>query len=182
MKTITTFTFFLLIFLPNTYIAVDVFSTGPYIVNAQGTNEPPIDGNGDNQNQRNKKICKSIEEQEGGLKAELERSIVPCGRAAHQCDADKNNDECQFEHIFILVNNLTSRFISTVFAPLVVIMLVYIGFLFIKEQAAAKAKAKQLLWRLVVGTFFVLAAWLVVNLIVSTFVAEETKKSIFSED
>lgn len=138
-----------------------------------------IDENKEN-NVRQSKICDSIEAQEGGLDAELEGSIVPCGRVAHQCnDGDPSNDQCQFNHLFILVNNLVKSFITVVFAPLVVIMITYIGFLFIKEQAGAKVKAKQLLWRLIVGTFFVLAAWLIVNFIVNVLQGNDTIKEIF---
>lgn len=119
-------------------------------------------------------VCKEIAAQEGGIQRELERSIVPCGRAVHQCTPDTGNintlgdDQCEFRHLFVLVNNLVSSFITNIFAPMLVIILMYIGFLFIKEQAAAKAKAKALLLRVIVGTFFVLGAWLVVNFLLSS--------------
>lgn len=120
-------------------------------------------------------VCKEIAAQEGGIQRELERSIVPCGRAVHQCTPDNKtninilgDDECEFRHLFVLVNNLVESFITNIFAPMLVIILMYIGFLFIKEQAAAKVKAKALLLRVIVGTFFVLGAWLIVNFLLSS--------------
>ena len=119
-------------------------------------------------------ICKEISAQEGGIQKEIEDSIVPCGRPVHQCTVDSQNvnilgdDECEFRHLFVLVNNLVSKFITNVFGPILIIMFVYIGFLFIKEQAAAKAKAKALLLRVLIGTFFVLGAWLIVNFLLSS--------------
>jgi len=170
---------------PTTPCAVVPIGTVQIVGN--GGNIDPVSGNGGNidpvsaggGNVRQSKICDSIKAQEGGVDAELEGSIVPCGRAAHQCDGDPSNDQCQFSHLFILVNNLVKNFITVVFAPLVVIMITYIGFLFIKEQAGAKAKAKQLLWRLLVGTFFVLAAWLIVNFIVNVLQGNDSIKEIF---
>jgi hypothetical protein len=45
------------------------------------------------------------------------------------------------------------------------------GFLFVvKDQAEARTKAKKILWNIVIGTFFVLGAWLIVNIIVSALV------------
>ena len=114
--------------------------------------------------------CSSIEQ------SELESSIVPCGRKVHIC-YDEANANCEFKHLFVLVNNLARSFIFVVFAPLLTITLMYIGFLFIKEQAAAKAKAKALLWRVLVGTFFVLGSWLIVNFVLNALEATDEVKS-----
>jgi len=198
MKTFALTIFFTLSFISNTYAQTNPSQPlppcGPPLApgtpctprpdviqpidNTGGVNVDPVDENKEN-NVRQSKICDSIEAQEGGVDAELEGSIVPCGRVAHQCDSDPSNDQCQFNHLFTLVNNLVKSFITVVFAPLVVIMITYIGFLFIKEQAGAKAKAKELLWRLIVGTFFVLAAWLIVNFIVNVLQGNDTIKEIF---
>lgn len=130
---------------------------------------------------RSKKICAEIEKQEGGLAAEINASIVPCGRVVHQCDEDQTNNQCEFKHIFILVDNLARNFITVVFAPLIVGILVYIGFLFIKDQASAKVKAKALLLRVLTGTFFVLGAWLIVRFIlVSLQVSDSQLLNIFN--
>ena len=85
--------------------------------------------------------------------------------------------ECDFSHLFVLVNNMARSFITLVFAPLLTITLMYIGFLFIKDQAAAKTKAKMLLSRLLIGTFFVLGAWLIVNFILSALETTDEIKS-----
>lgn len=131
----------------------------------EGGNQENPGGGGTQENPRTTQICKSILEQEGGVDQELRGSIVPCGRVVHQCDSDTTNDQCEFNHIFVLVNNLVRNFITVIFAPLLVVVLMYIGFLFIKDQAAAKVKAKALLLRLLIGTFFVLGAWLIVRFI-----------------
>lgn len=106
---------------------------------------------------------------------ELDSSIIPCGRKVHICYAEEDAN-CEFKHLFVLVNNMARNFIMVVFAPLLVIVLMYIGFLFIKDQAQAKVKAKMLLSRLLIGTFFVLGAWLIVNFILNSLeVTEELK-------
>jgi hypothetical protein len=111
-------------------------------------------------------------------RSELETSIIPCGRQVHICYSPENA-QCEFKHLFILVNNMARSFIVVVFAPLLTIVLMYIGFLFIKDQAGAKVKAKALLLRVLIGTFFVLGAWLVVNFILSALnVDTEVKKPL----
>ena len=121
-----------------------------------------------------RKICEDIIAEVGSIQAEERSSIVPCGRAVHQCEgATPGNEQCEFRHLFILVNNIVSRFITVVFAPLLVIVLTYIGFLFIKDKAGAKTKAKELLMKVLIGTFFVLAAWLIVNFILNALGAED---------
>lgn len=128
---------------------------------------------GEVRNETNEKVCAQIAAQPGGIQKELNDSIVPCGRAVHQClEAPRGNEQCEFRHLFVLVNNLVSNFITKIFAPLLVIVLMYIGFLFIKEKAGAKTKAKMLLMRVLVGTFFVLAAWLIVNFILQALGAD----------
>jgi len=129
-------------------------------------------GNGGNDDVVGEKptYCSSID------RAELDSSIVPCGRKVHIC-YDEVNANCEFKHLFVLVNNLARSFIFVVFAPLLTITLMYIGFLFIKEQAAAKAKAKALLWRVLVGTFFVLGSWLIVNFVLDALDASDEVKS-----
>jgi hypothetical protein len=113
-----------------------------------------------------------LAEEGSTLEKDLNDSIVPCGRLAHQCDDDESNDQCKFDDIFTLINRMTTRFITVVFAPLLTIVLMYIGFLFIKEGAPARIKAKQLLFRVLIGTFFVLGAWLIINFILSALGAE----------
>lgn len=91
--------------------------------------------------------------------------IVPCGHGT--------NDQCGFGDLLTLVNNFIGYFIKFVFAPLVSLTLVYIGFLFIRDKADAKTEAKKLLMRVVIGSFIVLAAWLIVNYVVNQFVSPD---------
>ena len=114
--------------------------------------------------------CSEITEADKG-------DVIPCGTKWHTCNENGKNAECEFSHLFVLINNMARSFITLVFAPLLTITLMYIGFLFIKDQAAAKTKAKMLLSRLLIGTFFVLGAWLIVNFILSALETTDEIKS-----
>lgn len=95
------------------------------------------------------------------------QNIVPCGTTAHP-------EPCDFKDLSILANNFLNYFIAYVYAPLVSLIIIYIGFLFVKDQAEAKTKAKKILWQVVVGTFIVLGAWVLVNLVITQFINPET--------
>lgn len=145
---------------PATFLSINNF-----VVHAAGEGDaPPGGGEGDNK----PSYCSSIDQRE------LRSSIIPCGRKVHIC-YDEENAQCEFRHLFVLVNNMARNFITVVFAPLLVLILMYIGVLFVKDQAAAKTKAKMLLSRVLIGTFFVLGAWLVVSFILN---ALETKDEV----
>ena len=95
--------------------------------------------------------------------------IVPCGTryADHACTV------CDF---FVLIQNIIN-FLLYVFAPLATLMAVYVAFLFMfsggSPQKITDAKSK--LWLLVIGIFWVLGSWLVLNTILN-FVVD---KSVF---
>lgn len=91
------------------------------------------------------------------------QNIVPCGTTSHP-------EPCQFKDLIALVNNFISYFIAFVYVPFVSLTIIYIGFLFVKDQAAAKTKAKKILWNVVIGTILVLGAWILVNFVVKTFI------------
>ena len=146
-----------------------------------GQEDPP--GGGDPAEANRIKNCEDIIAEMGSIQAEEEASIVPCGRAVHQCEgATPGNEQCEFKHLFVLVNNLVKNFITKVFAPLLVIVLTYVGFLFIRDKAAAKTKAKELLMKVLIGTFFVLAAWLIVNFILNALGAENGLTKFINEN
>ena len=90
------------------------------------------------------------------------QEIVPCGTDAHK-------DPCTFKDLPILLKNLLNVFIVYIYAPLASLTVMYMGLLFVREQAQAKQKAKKILWNLVIGTFFVLGAWVIVNFVVTNF-------------
>jgi len=90
--------------------------------------------------------------------------IVPCGTtyANHACTV------CDF---FVLIQNIVN-FLLYAFASLAVLGTVYIAFLFMfsggSPQKITDAKGK--LWLLVIGIFWVLGSWLILNTILNFMV------------
>jgi len=101
-------------------------------------------------------------------------SLVPCGQGSPTILQDGKAapnpafKACTFCHFFVLIQNIINLLLG-IFASLAVLMAVYIAFLFIfsggSPQKITDAKGK--LWLLVIGIFWVLGSWLVLNTILN---------------
>ncbi len=110
-------------------------------------------------------------------------SLVPCGRCA-QFGTDSNRhticiqpsegataaeaQPCTVCHFFVLIQNIIN-FILYVFASLTTLMAIYIAFLFMFSggSPAKITDAKGKLWLVIIGIFWVLGSWLVLNTIIN---------------
>ncbi|MDP1890620.1 MAG: hypothetical protein Q8K55_06965, partial [Gemmatimonadaceae bacterium] len=92
---------------------------------------------------------------------EFLKGIVPCGTsyASHACTV------CDF---YVLIQNIIN-FILFMLAPLATLAAIYIAFLFMFSggSPAKITDAKGKLWLVVIGIFWVLGSWLVLNTIIN---------------
>jgi hypothetical protein len=97
------------------------------------------------------------------------KGIVPCGTTA-------NPRMCTVCDFFKLLQNIIN-FLLYVAASLATIMAVYVGFLFMFSggSPARITDAKSKLWLLVIGLFWILGSWLVLNTILNVV----AKQSVF---
>ena len=92
------------------------------------------------------------------------KEIVPCGTsyASHACTV------CDF---FVLLQNIINLFIA-ITIPLGTIAAVYIAFLFMTSGGSSSkiTDAKSKLWLVILGIFWILGSWLVLNTILNIVV------------
>lgn len=85
-------------------------------------------------------------------------SLVPC------------TDNCGFDDVFVLLNNVLKFIITTLLIPIFVIMIMYIGFKYLTSQGnpAMHLKFKKMLWHIFIGLVIILSAWLIVRTILTS--------------
>ena len=90
-----------------------------------------------------------------GLAAEL----VPCS----------TGDDCTFESLILLINNVLKFIFTKLAVPIAAIMFVYAGFLLVTAQGGeAKGKAKTIFTNTVLGLVLAAGAYLIVKLVLVT--------------
>ncbi|MFW0870877.1 MAG: pilin [Patescibacteria group bacterium] len=84
--------------------------------------------------------------------------------------------DCGWKELIDLINRII-RFMITIAAVLLVLMIIYAGFQLVSARgnAAALTKAKSALWKAIAGFVLVLTAWLIVNAVVSLILKDEFK-------
>lgn len=78
---------------------------------------------------------------------------------------------CGFNDIFVLINNIVKFFLQVVLLPLAIIIIAYVGFLFLTSggNEEKRSKAKRIFGHLVIGILMVLGAWLIVYTLFRAF-------------
>jgi hypothetical protein len=97
-----------------------------------------------------------------------ENPLIPCdGTAAHPCG---------FDELLGLVGAIINFILGKMVLPIAAILLAYVGFLYLSSGSnpANRTKAKEILWKLVVGLVIALAAWLIVRTILVTLGYDDT--------
>lgn len=90
--------------------------------------------------------------QDGGL--------VPCGKA--------NGAPCDWNGLMALINGLISFILFDLAIPIAAIMFAYAGFLMVTAGGGeGKTKAKAIFANTLIGLIFAVAAWLIVNTLLS---------------
>ena len=103
--------------------------------------------------------------------------LVPkCGQVITTTDSVTGKETftmpttCNFNFFMQLINNIIRFLLFTIATPLIALILVYAGYLFITAggNAGVSEKVRHLLFNAVIGYIIALAAWLIVNTIISS--------------
>ena len=99
--------------------------------------------------------------------------IVPTGITYDCANQNFNRAEgdCRFEDLIFAVQKVVN-YARNLALGISVIVLVVAGFRYMisGDKPAERAKANQMLWKVVLGIFFILAAWLIVKLITNALI------------
>lgn len=84
--------------------------------------------------------------------------LIPCG---------KDNDTCTFKDFARLIQNVISFLAFYIAAPLATLAIMYAGFKYLTsmDKPVPREEAKKILQNVLIGFFFVLAAWLIIDTI-----------------
>jgi hypothetical protein len=106
-------------------------------------------------------------ESQGG-QSDTGAGLVQCGRIS---STGKSGDECTFKDLITLVGDTISFIIKNVIIPLLILGLVYHGarMVIFKNKTAEIEKIKKGIWSMLIGIFFMLTAWLLVETITTSF-------------
>ncbi|MFA7216756.1 MAG: pilin [Candidatus Paceibacterota bacterium] len=87
-------------------------------------------------------------------------------------------DTCNFSDIIVTIKSLVN-FATGIALMFSVVVIAYAGYNYMTsgDNAGKRAEANKMLWKVVVGIILVMAAWLIVNLIVSVLVDENLRES-----
>jgi hypothetical protein len=83
----------------------------------------------------------------------------------------KDQNQCNFESLMKLINNVITFLLITMATPLFALILIYVGWLFLSDRGSSSnvTKAKTILFNALIGYVIALAAWLIVHTILSSF-------------
>lgn len=92
--------------------------------------------------------------------------LVPCGRGT---------DQCEFNDIIILINNIINFLIKSIALPISAILFAWAGFLYLTNAGnkGQVEKAHGVFLNTFVGLVLTLAGWLVINLITKLLTEKE---------
>jgi hypothetical protein len=92
--------------------------------------------------------------------------LVPCGLSSNL------SDQCQFCHLTELIQNVIRFIILYLAAPVATLLFAWAGMnlMIHADSEGERGKAKQLLKDIIIGFLWILFAWTVVNIILSTLV------------
>lgn len=97
--------------------------------------------------------------------------IIPeCNTGVVDTKTGQFSNPCDFNYVMQLINNIIKFLLFTIATPLVALILMYTGYLYITAggNSGQTEKVRHILFNAVVGYIIALAAWLIVNTIVSS--------------
>ena len=104
-------------------------------------------------------------------KASIYTKIVPeCNTGTVDPKTGQFTNRCDFEYFMKLLNNIIKFLLFDIATPLIALILIYTGYLFMTAGGSAgqTEKAKHILFNVIIGYIIALAAWLIVNTIVTS--------------
>lgn len=108
--------------------------------------------------------------------------IVPvCNTGPIDTKTGQYSNPCNFNYFMALLNSIIRFLLFVIATPLVALIIMYTGYLYLTAGGSAgqTEKAKHILFNVVVGYIIALAAWLIVNTIVSSLLPKETDINTF---
>ena len=112
----------------------------------------------------------------GGITTPIQgeaQGLVPCGN-----DKTNNtvNNPCTFNDLVTLAQTVINFLIFKIAAPLAAVMFIWAGFLYLTAAGneGQVKKAHELFWAVFIGIVIALAAWLLVNAVLTFFLGEDS--------
>ncbi|MFA6392560.1 MAG: IPT/TIG domain-containing protein [Candidatus Paceibacterota bacterium] len=108
--------------------------------------------------------------------------IVPtCNTGEIDKVTGQYKNPCDFNYFMLLLNNLIKFVLFTIATPLVALIIMYTAYLFLTAGGSAgqTEKARHILFNVVIGYIVALAAWLVVNTIMTTLLDKNAEINTF---
>jgi len=98
--------------------------------------------------------------------------LVPCGKDTNGNNLIDPNERCTICHIFVVADRIIGFLLFQVTMPLAVVFILYGGILMVTAAGSEPQiiKGKRFLMWTVIGMVIAFAAWIIVNLIISTLV------------
>ena len=106
-------------------------------------------------------------------KVDYSKSIVPRCNVGGVTEIDQTTGQykvpCDFTFFMKLLNNIIKFLLFVIATPLVALIIVYVAYLYLTSGGAGQnEKAKQILFRVVIGYVIALAAWLIISTIITS--------------
>jgi hypothetical protein len=141
-------------------------SSSSYFTVTSSANNNPIktdvaSPNTDNTANSTANTAISVSDSKGG-------GLVPkCNTGAIDMATGQYSNPCDFNYFMALINGLINFLLFVIATPLVALIIMYTGYLFLTAGGSAgqTEKAKKILFNVVIGYVIALAAWLVINTI-----------------
>ncbi len=111
--------------------------------------------------------------------------IVPeCNTGEIDTKTGQYKNPCNFNYLMILINSIIKFLLFTIATPLVALIIMYTGYLFITAggNAGQTEKVRHILFNAVVGYIIALAAWLIINTIVSSLNVDPKINTFLQKD
>jgi len=98
------------------------------------------------------------------------RLVPTCNTGAIDTLTGQYSNPCDFKYFMDLINGLIKFMLFVIATPFVALIIMYTGYLFLTAGGSAgqTEKAKKILFNVVIGYVIALAAWLIINTIVSS--------------
>jgi len=105
-------------------------------------------------------------------------TLIVCGESN---DSGVVSNPCTFGHLIVLFDKIIEFFIKTLFLPLVTLAALWAGWLVLNggNKSDNITKAKDIFIKILIGSFWVLAGWLVVKTILVGIGFDEGKFESF---
>lgn len=110
-------------------------------------------------------------------------SIIPCGFDTDGSGTVSGAEQCTFDNLITLAQNVINFLIFMIAAPIAAVMFAYAGFLMVTNQGNESQvnQAKGIFTNVLIGFVIALAAWLLVNYVLVFFLGDNSKFNLLTQ-